>query len=134
MIYQQKLFEELFSLADSIGKSGLQLSLFADKLSDTGDPICQYHASEIKEAAQDLMKRFHFLRGKYYMLKQQTQGREQLNYDSKHSSSNNSRRNQLQDLAQSSDEDVSELAWGDLFKEFGIWKTAEDNCDEDFDS
>ena len=46
----------------------------------------------------------------------------------------NSRRNQLQDLAQSSDEDVSELAWGDLFKEFGIWKTAEDNCDEDFDS
>jgi|LWDU01.1.fsa_nt_gi hypothetical protein len=124
MIDQQKLFEELFSLADSIGKSGLQLSACADKLSDTGDPICQYHASEIKEAAQDLMKRFHFLRGKYYMLKQQTQGREQLNYDSKHLSSNNSRRDQLLDLAQSSDEDVSELAWGDLFKEFGTgeWK------------
>jgi hypothetical protein len=133
MIDQQKLFEELFSLADSIGKSGLQLSACADKLSDTGDPICQYHASEIKEAAQDLMKRFHFLRGKYYMLKQQTQGREQLNYDSKHLSSNNSRLDQLQDHAADPNPDVIELATGDLYKEFPGLEGGEDSYEEDMD-
>ena len=36
MIYQQELFGELFSLADSVKKSGLQLSACADKLSDAG--------------------------------------------------------------------------------------------------
>ena len=133
MIYQIKIFEELFSLAESIGKAGLQLSACADKLSDTGDPICQYHASEIKEAAQDSMKSFSFLRGKYYMLKLQTQGREQLNYDSKHLSSNNSRLEQLLALAVDPNPDVSELAWADLFKEFGVRKKAEDSNEEDID-
>ena len=36
MIYQQELFGELFSLADSVKKSGLQLSACADKLPDAG--------------------------------------------------------------------------------------------------
>jgi hypothetical protein len=36
MTDQQELFGELFSLADSVKKSGLQLSACADKLSDAG--------------------------------------------------------------------------------------------------
>ena len=85
MIYQIKIFEELFSLAESIGKAGLQLSACADKLSDAGH-----------------------------------KGESNARYDSKHLSSNNSRLDQLQDLAADPDPDVSELARADLFKEFGI--------------
>ena len=46
----------------------------------------------------------------------------------------NSRRDQLQDHAADPDPDVSELARADLFKEFGIWKRAEDNHEEDLHS
>ena len=38
----------------------------------------------------------------------------------------NSRLDQLQDLAVDPDPDVSVLARADLFKEFGVWKAAED--------
>ena len=41
---------------------------------------------------------------------------------------------QLLDQTKDPDPDVRELAWADLFRESGIWKTAEDNCNEDFDS
>ena len=95
MIYQQELFGELFSLADSVKKSGLQLSACADKLSDAGH-----------------------------------KGESNARYDSKHLSSNNSRLEQLLALAVDPNPDVSELAWADLFKEFGGRKKAEDSNEE----
>jgi hypothetical protein len=95
MTDQQKLFEELFSLADSVKKSGLQLSACAGKLSDAGH-----------------------------------KGESNVYYDSKHLSSNNSRLDQLQDHAADPDPDVIELARADLFKEFGVWKGAEDKDGE----
>ena len=51
-------------------------------------------------------------------------------YDSKHLISNNSRLDQLQDHAADPDPDVIELARADLFKEFGVWKGAEDKDGE----
>ena len=38
---------------------------------------------------------------------------------------------QLRDLANDPNPNVSEVAWSDLYKEFGVWKGAEDNHEED---
>ena len=46
----------------------------------------------------------------------------------------NSRRDQLRDLANDADPDVSEPAWADLYKEFSVRKKAEDNHEEDLHS
>jgi hypothetical protein len=98
MTDQQKLFEELFSLADSVKKSGLQLSACAGKLSDAGH-----------------------------------KGESNVYYDSKHLSSNNSRRDQFRDLANDPNPDARELAWAGLYREFNEWKKAEDSNEEDMD-
>ena len=38
---------------------------------------------------------------------------------------------ELWDSAQSSDEDKSEIAWSDLFREYGVWKGAPRDYEED---
>ena len=92
MIYQQELFGELFSLADSVKKSELPLNAFEDKLSDAGH-----------------------------------KGESNVYYDSKHLSSNNSRLDQLQDLAADPNPDAIELATGDRYKEFPGLEEGEDS-------
>ena len=46
----------------------------------------------------------------------------------------NSRLDQLRDLANDPDPNVSEPAWSDLYKEFGVRKKAEVNHEEDLHS
>jgi hypothetical protein len=53
MIDQQKLFEDIRVEAIAISASGLRLSAYADKLSESDNPICQYHAPKVKKAAGD---------------------------------------------------------------------------------
>jgi len=62
MTDQQKLFEDIRVEAIAISASGLRLSAYADKLSESDNPICQYHAPKVKKAAGDGMELGSFLR------------------------------------------------------------------------